>query len=189
MSKKMKKPWSRKKKVIVGVIVAVIALGLLGTDWDEVQRQAEQAEKAAQLEEEQKAKEEKQKEKKEEKEKKEKQEEKKPAKMSAELRDNTVMLIRTYTILENTYKNRLGMSNGTIIATMKANSKEAVYITEDVKRLDDQPYKNQVIKLGEGISTMSYYIMYDAEKGYITDFDKEMKELEQLRKKLGRKLV
>lgn len=187
MSKKMKKPWSRKKKVIVGVIVAVIALGLLGTDWDEVQRQAEQAEKAAQLEEEQKAKEEKQKEKKEE--KKEKQEDKKPAKMSAELRDNTVMLIRTYTILENTYKNRLRMSDDTIISTMKANSEEASYITIDVERLDDQPYKNQVIKLGEGISAMSYYIMYDAEKGYITDFDKEMKELEQLRKKLGRKLV
>lgn len=186
MSKKVKKPWSRKKKVIVGVIVAVIALSLLGTDWDEVQRQAEQA---AQLEEEQKAKEEKQKEKKEEKEKKEKQEDKKPAKMSAELRDNAVMLIRTYTILENTYKNRFGMSADTIISTMKANSEEASYITIDVEKLDDQPYKNQVIKLGEGISAMSYYIMCDAEKGYITDFDKEMKELEQLRKKLGRKLV
>lgn len=81
------------------------------------------------------------------------------------------------------------MSDDTIISTMKANSEEASYITIDVEKLDDQPYKNQVIKLGEGISAMSYYIMYDAEKGYITDFDKEMKELEQLRKKLGRKLV
>lgn len=177
MSKKVKKPWSRKKKVIIGVIVAVIALGLLGTDWDEVQRQAEQA---AQLEEEQKAKEEKQKE------KKEKKEEAKLAPVSSELKGYISSAVRHFDTMKELHQN-YSLANASSTYDDLNTSMHAFGTTEKLAReLDSQKGKTKLINFCDDASWLCYLIVKDIEDdpANMPDYNKRIKALEKTRNQL-----
>lgn len=174
MSKKVKKPWSRKKKAIVGVIVAVIALGLLGTDWDEVQRQAE---KAAQLEEEQKAKEEKQ---------KEKKEEAKLVPVSSELKGYISSAVRHFDTMKELHQN-YSLANASSTYDDLNTSMHAFGTTEKLAReLDSQKGKTKLINFCDDASWLCYLIIKDIEDdpANMPDYNKRIKALEKTRNQL-----